>query len=98
MDPKQLDRIEAKLDTLDKRQDKMDVHLAVYNEQLKIHIIGVQDNRAEIKRVDSDVAKVDKRLSTHIGKVEGALKLIGLIATIAGIAAGIVKVLEFLKP
>lgn len=91
-----LDKVDSRLEKIDDRLDKNDIHMAVYNEQLKIHIMGVHDNRTEIKRVDGDVQKVDNRLSTHIGKVEGALKLVGLIATVCGIAAGLIKVVEFI--
>lgn len=89
-DSKHLDRIESKLDTLDKRLDKMDVHMAVYNEQLKIHIAGVNDARTDIRRIDRDIEPI----KSHVARMEGALKLVGIIAMVVSIGAGIAKILS----
>ncbi len=43
-----IDKVDVKIDKVDERQDSTDKHLAVYNEQLKVHISGVKDMRAEL--------------------------------------------------
>jgi chromosome segregation ATPase len=53
----QLNRIEEKIDKLDGRLDAVEVNMAVYNEQLKIHIEGVQLARAEIRPIKKDWQK-----------------------------------------
>lgn len=89
---KQLNRLEDKLDSLDKRLDNVDIKLAVYNEQLIIHIAGVQEAREEIKRVDDDLKPIKK----HVAMVEGALKLIGLGATLASLVAGAFSIIHYI--
>lgn len=93
MDSKQLDRMEAKLDALDKRQDKMDVHMAVYNEQLKIHVAGVIEARGEIKKNQERLAKAENKISS----AEGALKFIGLLATIGGLVLAVVEIVKHVR-
>jgi chromosome segregation ATPase len=75
----QLDRIEAKVDKLDDRLDKNDIHLAMYNEQLKMHI-----KRTELAEKAIDV------IMAHINKVNGALKLLAS----AGIILALVKLYQ----
>ena len=82
MSKEQLDRIEGKVDKLDERLDKHDVHLAKYNEQLEYHI-----KRTEL------LEGVVETVTTHINRVQGALKLF----TSAGIILTIIKILEQLK-
>lgn len=93
MDSKQLDRIESKLDALDKRQDKMDVHMAVYNEQLKIHVAGVIEARAEIKKNQDRIAKSESKIYA----AEGALKFIGLLATLGGLVLAVVEIVKHVR-
>lgn len=89
-DIRQLDRIEAKVDKLDERQDKMDTHMAVYNEQLKIHIAGVIDARARLEK-----------LETTKTRIEGAAKVLGIIvgaiAGAVGLIAGLIAVIDFVQ-
>ena len=75
----QLNRIESKVDKLDNRADKVDVHLAVYNEQLKDHI-----RRTEL--LENEVHPI----KDHVSKVHGALKLVASI----GIITAIIKLLQ----
>lgn len=91
---KRLERIESKVDKVDSRLDKHDIHLAVYNEQLKIHITGVQDARKENEKSNERITKVENKVSM----AEGALKFIGLFAVVVGLVVGVIEVIQFLKP
>lgn len=63
-----------KLDKLDERLDNVDKNLAVYNEQLKIHI-----KRTEL--LEKDVAPI----KTHVIQVQGVAKFIAILSALAGI-------------
>ena len=76
-----IDKIDAKTDRLDERLDRIDVHMAVYNEQLKIHIEGVKQVREENAALAAEV----KPIARKVHYAEGAIKFIGLIAVIGGI-------------
>lgn len=58
---------------MDARLDTMDKNLAVYNEQLKIHIEGTNLNRQEIKSLRSDLRPVER----HVDSVNTILKFSG---------------------
>lgn len=73
----QLDRIEMKLDAVEARIGSIDVTLAAQHEQLVVHI----------KRTDLLEREI-KPISKHVQQVQGAGKLLAIIATIAGIVAG----------
>lgn len=66
-------RVLNKLDKVENRLDKIDVHLAVYNEQLKVHILGTIDNRADI---------VELKKSYYM--VKGVLICLSGIVTVVG--------------
>lgn len=76
-----LAKIDAKVDKLDDRLDSIDVHMAEYNEQLKIHI-----KRTEI------LEEEHKDVREHIAMVKGALKLVAS----SGIIIAIVKLIEMI--
>lgn len=83
---KKLNQIENKIDKLDERLDKIDVTLAAQHESLKYHI----------KRTDLIESSLEP-INTHVKNVQGALKLIGLVAVLAGIIEGLFVVLEYFK-
>ncbi len=68
----------TKLDVIQKDVSEIKTHLAVYNEQLKIHI-----KRSEL--LEDKLEPVEK----HVAMVSGALKLIGVLAMIASIIGAI---------
>ncbi len=74
----QLDRIEKKLDIVDGRLGSIDVTLAGQHEQLIVHI----------KRTDI-LERELKPISRHVQQVQGAAKLLGLLALIASIVGGL---------
>ena len=67
-------RIEFKIDRIDQRINNIDVTLASQHESLKDHI-----RRTEL--LEDQIKPIQKK----INYAEGALKLIGFVATIAGI-------------
>lgn len=79
-DDKRLQRIEDKLDDAAHRITSIDVTLAAQHVSLREHI----------KRSDLLEAQM-KPIERKINMVEGALKLIGLIAVLVGIAEILVK-------
>jgi uncharacterized protein (UPF0335 family) len=74
--------ITRKVDKIDEKLNSIDTHLAVYNEQLKIHI-----KRTEL--LESDVEPIKK----HVIQVSGSLKLLGLLATVLAIYATIKQII-----
>lgn len=71
-----LDKMDHKLDKLDNRVDNVDVTLAKQEVSLSEHI-----RRTAL--LEEDVRPIKK----HVNNVQGALKLLGLISLLAGIAA-----------
>jgi len=77
------DLLLSKIDKLDDRLDKIDIHLAEYNTQLKIHI-----KRTEI--LEQDV----KPISEHVSMMKGAGKLIGIIGMTAAAILTLVRLTD----
>lgn len=87
------DRVLDKIDVLDSRLDKVETHLAIYNEQLKVHIKGVQEMHKENKllkeNIDNNYAlaqsELNKRfqpVNSHIKKVDTYIRAIILLISI----------------
>lgn len=74
MDDKRLNRLEDKLDHISEKIGSIDTTLAAQHVSLKEHM-----RRTSLLEEDM------KPIKKHVHHVHGALKLIGLIATIAGI-------------
>lgn len=79
MDETQLDHIEAKLDKLDDRQNKMDLTMVEQHLVLKEHV-----RRSEL--LEDMVIPIQKKITM----VEGFLQGLGLLAVISGIVEVIV--------
>lgn len=79
-------RIENKIDGLGDRLASIESTLAAQHESLVYHI----------KRTDLLEAKVDQ-VESFKDKFAGSLKLISLVAMIAGIVEGFTVLLEYLK-
>ena len=73
-----MNKIEEKLDRIDRRIDSIDKHLAVYNTQLKFHI----------KRTDMFEEEV-KPLKSGLIKAQGAMMFIGVLATVISIGVAL---------
>lgn len=76
-----MDRVEEKVDKLDDRLDDIDQHLAVYNEQLKVHI----------KRTDQ-IERELRPVVKHVEQVKGITKFLAALATITGLIIAYFKV------
>lgn len=75
MDDKRLDRIEDKVDTISDKLGATNEILAAQHESLKQHM-----RRSDL------LEEAIKPLQKHVSMVDGALKLIGLLAAMAAIA------------
>lgn len=73
-------RILNKLDIMDERIDSIDKNLAVYNEQLKVHIEGTIQNRKQIAALDQKILDKITPVEDHVKAVNTILKLAGGIA------------------
>jgi len=93
-------RLEEKIDKLSEKQDlqnekimSIDKNLAVYNEQLKIHIEGTVQNREQIKLLKESFNTELDPVKKHINHVEGVLKFLGIVSLVLGITTAIYKLL-----
>lgn len=88
-----LNRIDEKLEKISDRLSDIDKSVAVYNEQLKLHIEGTVQNRDQLKlfreKVEADMAPVKK----HVIFVEVVFKALGALSLIVGIIAAVHKTL-----
>ena len=73
-----MNKIEEKLDRIDRRIDNIDKHLAVYNTQLKFHI----------KRTDMLEEEI-KPLKSGLIKAQGAMMFVGVLATVISIGVAL---------
>ena len=67
--------MESKIDKIQEDVSEIKTHLAVYNSQLEVHI-----KRSDL--LEAKLVPVEK----HVAMVNGVLKFIGVLATIAAIA------------
>lgn len=77
-----LDKLDSKIDSTNDRLNSMDKTLVKQEENLKEHM-----RRTAI--LEEGLKPVQK----HVTRVEGALKLLGVISVLVGIAAGVAKLL-----
>lgn len=77
-DDKRLERIEKKLDDSNDHLASIDVTLALQHESLRHHI----------KRTDT-LQRMAERADKHINMVSGALKLLGIVATLLAITEAV---------
>ena len=75
------DRLEPKIDKIIEDMHAVKTHLAVYNEQLKIHI----------KRSETLESKIEP-IEEHVYMMNGALKVLGVVSAIVAIVAGLIKI------
>lgn len=66
---------------------------AIHNELLRTHESRSLALQAGQEKISDRITPIEK----HVSMVQGGLKLIGLIATIAVISEGIVSLLNYLK-
>lgn len=81
-----VDRIEDKVDLIDSRLDSID----------KTLIINTQSLQQHMKRSDA-LENIVLPMKAKWDMVEGALKFIGIVATIGGLAAALVEIIQFFR-
>jgi hypothetical protein len=91
MDVDKLDKLDQKLEKIEERLTSIDVTLGKQATQLEHHIYRTDLAEKHLSILEADLQPLKK----HVVMVGGAMKLIGLIATIVALASGVVRVLEF---
>ncbi len=83
---KQLDRIEKKVDIVVDKVSSLDATTKVQQTILDEHV-----------RRSTMLEDQIKPIQKHVDRIEGALKFIGALALLAGMAAAVTEVLTFLR-
>lgn len=87
-----IDRLDARLDAVEKVQIKQEANLGEHMYRTTLAEKNHDMLRVEFKTFQNDI----KPVQTHVAYMNGALKALGIIATIIAIAAGVVKIVEFI--
>ena len=88
----QLDRIESKVDVLDSRLDSVEKVQVKQEENLGEHM----RRTALLEAAHASVQAEIKPLTLQRARMEGALKVIGLIATGVSLMAGCIKIITWI--
>lgn len=83
---KRLEIIEKKLDNVEEKfmkdlgwKSSIDTHLAVYNEQLKVHIEGVQEIKAQNKLLETYINNETKSIKKELEPIKAHIIVINTI-------------------
>lgn len=87
----QIEKLEQKVDKILDKIASIDVTLVGQHMQLKEHLRRSQLNEENIELLREQFKPVE----VHVSQVAGALKFLGIISILVGVAAGIIKILEF---
>lgn len=88
-----LNKIDERLDKLTESVHSIDKTLARQEENLKEHMRRSEANEKAVELLSIEL----KPIKTHVNRIDGALKLIGLIAVAIGIATGLINLIEFIN-
>lgn len=86
------DRQESKLDAIAQDISDIKITLVKQEENIAHHIYRTDLAEKNIEALRTDLKPVE----THVKHVEGGLKVLGILSVVATIAAGVVKVIQFL--
>ena len=89
-----IDLVTNKLEDSNDKLSSMDKNLAIYNEQLKVHIEGTIQNRDAIQLLNNKIEIEISPIKKHVNMIEGGLKLIGLVGVVVGIIEGFLKIIQ----
>jgi len=87
-----ISRFEGKLDQIHEQITLVNVTLAVQAEQLTNHIRRTEIAEKRLDEIESEVKPIQK----HVLHVEGAIKLLGIVATLLGIATAVAGLISYL--
>lgn len=100
---KALEKFESKLDALDSRLDSVDKTLVKQELNLNEHMrrteIAEQNLMHLSQKTEAEIAQIrhdSEPLKKHVAYMEGALKGIGILATIASFAAAVIKIVTII--
>jgi predicted S18 family serine protease len=82
---KKLEQIEVKVDKLDERLDTIEKVLIKQEKNIEIHILRTNLLEESVDLLRQEMRPIEK----HVHYMHGALKLVGIISLLAGIAAAI---------
>jgi chromosome segregation ATPase len=80
---KKLDSVLAKIDKLDERLDSIDKTLIKQEASLDKHIFRTEVAEKQLDILSSQIVPISK----HVNQMSGALKLLGVMSLVMGIAA-----------
>lgn len=80
-----LNRIEGKIDKIDDRMDRVEVHMAVYNEQLKTHIKRTDLLEESVLPVVAHVKALETLKEFFVKGMKVLAWGLGLLATTLGV-------------
>lgn len=82
------DYISEKLDKLDNRLDSIDKTLVRHDENLKNHLYRTELLEKQTERLFNELVPIQ----SHVNQLNGVLKFIGVISTLLGMIAAILKI------
>lgn len=80
-------KLEEKLEKIDERLSSIGITLVKQEVNLREHMRRTQLNEQAIEKITDNLVPINK----HVSHVEGAFKVLGMIATAAGVIAGVIK-------
>jgi chromosome segregation ATPase len=83
-----LDKIESRLEKIEDSLSSIDKTLVKQHGELEKHIMRTEINEQMMQALHEEFKPVRK----HISMLEGALKFVGIVATVVTIVAGLVKI------
>lgn len=82
------DKLDAKLDKMDSRLDSIDKTQVRHDENLKFHMQRSELLERQTQQLFSEL----KPIQAHVSHVNGAIKFIGIMATVGGLLAALLKI------
>jgi predicted nucleic acid-binding Zn-ribbon protein len=90
-----LEKFESKIDRLDTRLDSVEKVLVKQEANIEHHVKRCDEIEESNKLLRTELKTDMKPVQDHVAYMNGALKALGIIATVVAIVAGLVKVIEF---
>lgn len=82
-----LTRIEIKIDKLDTRMDKSDLVQTSQAADIAHHIYRTELNEKRLEHIENNIEPI----KAHVSRVDGALKLLGILSLVLTIIVGMYK-------
>lgn len=89
---KKIEKIDIKIDKVLAHANNTDITLTAQAADIRHHIARTDALEAYVSTIESDVIPLKKTMAM----VQGAMKFIGIIATVVSFVAGLVKIYQFI--